>query len=45
MKKEIAMSVLNSNDIMNKIKYLDNWSFYNNQIQSNYQFKVFKEAL
>jgi 4a-hydroxytetrahydrobiopterin dehydratase len=45
MKKEIAMSVLNSNDIMNKIKDLDNWSFDNNQIQSNYQFKDFKEAL
>jgi 4a-hydroxytetrahydrobiopterin dehydratase len=39
------MAVLNSNDIMNKIKDLDNWSFDNNQIQSNYQFKDFKEAL
>jgi 4a-hydroxytetrahydrobiopterin dehydratase len=39
------MAVLSSNDIMNKIKDLDNWSFDNNQIQSNYQFKDFKEAL
>ncbi len=39
------MAVLSSNDIMNKIKNLDNWSFDNNQIQSDYQFKDFKEAL
>jgi 4a-hydroxytetrahydrobiopterin dehydratase len=39
------MSVLNSNEIMNKLKNLDNWSFDNNQIHSDYQFEDFKEAL
>jgi 4a-hydroxytetrahydrobiopterin dehydratase len=39
------MSVLNSNEIMNKLKNLDNWSFDNNQIHSDFQFKDFKEAL
>lgn len=39
------MAVLNSNDIMTKLKDLDNWSFDSNQIQSDYQFKDFKEAL
>ncbi|HEX9739501.1 MAG TPA: 4a-hydroxytetrahydrobiopterin dehydratase [Ignavibacteriaceae bacterium] len=39
------MAVLNSNEIMNKLKNLDNWSFENNQIHSDFQFKDFKEAL
>ena len=39
------MAVLNSNEIMNKLKNLDNWSFDNNQIHSDYQFEDFKEAL
>ena len=39
------MAVLSSNDIMNKLKNLDNWSFENNQIHSDFQFKDFKEAL
>ena len=39
------MAVLNSNEIMNKLKDLDNWSFDNNQIHNNYQFEDFKEAL
>jgi 4a-hydroxytetrahydrobiopterin dehydratase len=39
------MAVLNSNEIMNKLKNLDNWSFENNQIHSDFQFKDFKKAL
>ena len=39
------MALLSSIDIMNKLRNLDNWSFDNNQIQSDYQFKDFKEAL
>jgi 4a-hydroxytetrahydrobiopterin dehydratase len=39
------MALLNSNEIMNKLKDVENWSFDNNQIHSNYQFKDFKEAL
>jgi len=39
------MAVLSSNEIMNKLKDLDNWSFDSNQIQSDFQFKDFKEAL
>ena len=39
------MAVLNSNEIMNKLKNLDNWSFDNNQIHSDFQFKDFKKAL
>ena len=39
------MAVLNSNEIMNKLKNLDNWSFDSNQIHSDFQFKDFKEAL
>jgi 4a-hydroxytetrahydrobiopterin dehydratase len=39
------MSVLNSNEIMNKLKNLDNWSFDSNQIHRDFQFKDFKEAL
>ncbi len=39
------MALLSSNEIMNKLKNVDNWSFDNNQIHSNYQFKDFKEAL
>lgn len=39
------MSLLSSNEIMNNIKELDNWNFENNEIQSDYQFSDFKEAL
>jgi 4a-hydroxytetrahydrobiopterin dehydratase len=39
------MAVLNSNEIMNKLKNLDNWSFDSNQIHRDFQFKDFKEAL
>ena len=39
------MAVLSSNEIMNKLKNLDNWSFENNQIHSDFQFKDFKKAL
>jgi 4a-hydroxytetrahydrobiopterin dehydratase len=39
------MTVLNSNEIMNKLKNLDNWSFDSNQIHRDFQFKDFKEAL
>ncbi|OGU72458.1 MAG: 4a-hydroxytetrahydrobiopterin dehydratase [Ignavibacteria bacterium RBG_16_34_14] len=39
------MALLGSNEIMNKLKNVDNWNFDNNQIQSDYQFKDFKEAL
>jgi 4a-hydroxytetrahydrobiopterin dehydratase len=39
------MALLGSNEIMNKLKNIDNWNFDNNQIQSDYQFKDFKEAL
>jgi len=39
------MAVLNSNEIMNKLKNLDNWSFEDNQIHSDFQFKDFKKAL
>lgn len=39
------MVVLNSNEIMNKLKNLDNWSFDSNQIHRDFQFKDFKEAL
>jgi 4a-hydroxytetrahydrobiopterin dehydratase len=39
------MSVLGSNEIMQNLKKVENWSFDNNQIHSDYQFKDFKEAL
>lgn len=39
------MALLNSNEIMNKLKEVDNWNYEHNQIQSDYQFNDFKEAL
>ncbi len=39
------MALLSSHEIMNKLKYADNWNFDNDQISSDYQFKDFKEAL
>ncbi len=39
------MALLSSNEIMNKLKKVDNWSLDNNQIHSDNQFKDFKEAL
>jgi 4a-hydroxytetrahydrobiopterin dehydratase len=39
------MPLLSSNEIMNKLKEVENWNFDNNRIQSDYQFKDFKEAL
>jgi 4a-hydroxytetrahydrobiopterin dehydratase len=39
------MALLNSSDVMKRLKEVDNWSFEQNQIQSDYQFKDFKEAL
>ncbi len=39
------MSILSSEEIMQNLKKVDNWSFDTNQIHSEYQFKDFKEAL
>ena len=39
------MALLDSNEIMSKLGDLDNWSFDNNKIHSEYQFKDFKGAL
>ena len=39
------MALLSTNEIMGKLKDLSSWSFENNQIHSNYQFKDFKQAL
>ncbi len=39
------MTLLNQQEMMQNLKNLDNWSFDNNQIHSEYQFKDFKEAL
>jgi len=39
------MSILSPQEVMKNLKIVDNWSFDNNQIHSDYQFKDFKEAL
>ncbi len=39
------MSILSSEEIMQNLKKVDNWSFDNNQIHSEYQLEDFKEAL
>ena len=39
------MSLLSQQEVMKNLKSVDNWSFDNNQIHSEYQFKDFKEEL
>jgi 4a-hydroxytetrahydrobiopterin dehydratase len=39
------MLLLSSNEIMQNLKNIENWSFDNNQIHCDYHFKDFKEAL
>ena len=39
------MALLSQQEIIENLKNLDNWSFDNNQIHSEYQFNDFKEAL
>jgi 4a-hydroxytetrahydrobiopterin dehydratase len=39
------MPLLSSNEIMQNLKNVENWSFDNNQIYCDYQFKDFKKAL
>jgi 4a-hydroxytetrahydrobiopterin dehydratase len=39
------MALLDQQEVMQNLKNLDNWSFDNNQIHSEYQFKDFKGAL
>jgi len=39
------MALLSSNEIMDKLREVENWNYENNEIQSEYQFQDFKEAL
>lgn len=39
------MPVINSSEVIEKLKSLDGWSFDNNQIHCDYNFMDFKEAL
>ena len=39
------MPILSSEEIMQNLKKVDNWSFDTNQIHSEYQFKDLKKRL